>query len=114
MPGNIGWQGAIIILIVLLVVFGPKRLPEMGRSLGRGMREFKDSITGKDDDDDQPREIPRRRAHAHALPLPVMPPSSGSRAPSRGRTRSRQCLQLKAVAGRVIAGQAGMYRRQGD
>ena len=46
MPGNIGWQGAIIILIVLLVVFGPKRLPEMGRSLGRGMREFKDAVTG--------------------------------------------------------------------
>ena len=57
MPGNIGWQGAIIILIVLLVVFGPKRLPEMGRSLGRGMREFKDSITGKDDD--EPRELPQ-------------------------------------------------------
>ena len=56
MPGNIGWQGAIIILVVLLVIFGPKRLPEMGRSLGRGMREFKDSITGKDDE--QPREIP--------------------------------------------------------
>jgi TatA/E family protein of Tat protein translocase len=56
MPGNIGWQGAIIILVVLLVIFGPKRLPEMGRSLGRGMREFKDSITGKDDD--VPREIP--------------------------------------------------------
>ncbi len=51
MPGNIGWQGVIIILVVLLVIFGPKRLPEMGRSLGRGMREFKDSITGKDDDD---------------------------------------------------------------
>ena len=51
MPGNIGWQGAIIILVVLLVIFGPKRLPEMGRSLGRGMREFKDSITGKDDDE---------------------------------------------------------------
>jgi sec-independent protein translocase protein TatA len=56
MPGNIGWQGLIIILIVLLVIFGPKRLPEMGRSLGRGMREFKESITGKDDD--EPREIP--------------------------------------------------------
>jgi sec-independent protein translocase protein TatA len=39
------------------VVFGPKRLPEMGRSLGRGMREFKDSVTGKDDDD-EPRELP--------------------------------------------------------
>jgi sec-independent protein translocase protein TatA len=57
MPGNIGWQGLIIILVVLLVIFGPKRLPEMGRSLGKGMREFKDSVTGKDDDD-QPREIP--------------------------------------------------------
>ena len=57
MLGNIGWEGAIIILIVLLVVFGPKRLPEMGRSLGRGMREFKDSVTGKDDD--EPRELPQ-------------------------------------------------------
>ena len=51
MPGSIGWQGLVIILIVLLLVFGPKRLPEMGRSLGRGMREFKDSVTGKDDDE---------------------------------------------------------------
>ena len=46
MPGNIGWQGAIIILVVLLVIFGPKRLPEMGRSLGKGMREFKDGVSG--------------------------------------------------------------------
>jgi sec-independent protein translocase protein TatA len=58
MPGSIGWQGAVIIVIVLLVIFGPKRLPEMGRSIGRGMREFKDSVSGKDDDDEQPREIP--------------------------------------------------------
>ena len=72
MPGNIGWQGAIIILIVLLVVFGPKRLPEMGRSLGRGMREFKDSITGKDDDDDdEPRELPKA---ADDEPVPAPPP----------------------------------------
>jgi sec-independent protein translocase protein TatA len=56
MPGNIGWQGLVIILLVLLVIFGPKRLPEMGRSLGKGMREFKDSISGKDDD--EPRELP--------------------------------------------------------
>jgi sec-independent protein translocase protein TatA len=42
-----------IILLIVLVVFGPKRLPDLGRSLGSGMREFKDSITGnhKDDDD---------------------------------------------------------------
>jgi sec-independent protein translocase protein TatA len=55
MPGNIGWQGALIIILVLLLVFGPKRLPEMGRSLGRGLREFKDSVTGdRHDDDDEP------------------------------------------------------------
>jgi sec-independent protein translocase protein TatA len=71
MPGNIGWQGAIIILIVLLVVFGPKRLPEMGRSLGRGMREFKDSVTGKDDDDDdEPRELPPAVDEEPATPPP--------------------------------------------
>ena len=52
MPGNIGWPGLVVILLVLLLVFGPKRLPEMGRSLGRGMREFKDSITGNDQDDE--------------------------------------------------------------
>jgi sec-independent protein translocase protein TatA len=55
MPGSIGWQGLVVILIILLLVFGPKRLPEMGRSLGRGMREFKDSVTGRDDDDDRDR-----------------------------------------------------------
>ena len=59
-PGSIGWQGLVVILIILLLVFGPKRLPEMGRSLGRGMREFKDSVTGRrgDDDDDELDELP--------------------------------------------------------
>jgi sec-independent protein translocase protein TatA len=67
MPGSIGWQGAVVIVLVLLLVFGPKRLPEMGRSLGRGMREFKDSITG-DDTDDQPAEIAPPAASAPAPP----------------------------------------------
>jgi sec-independent protein translocase protein TatA len=44
----------IIILVIVLIVFGPKRLPDLGRSLGRGMREFKDSVTGKDKDDELP------------------------------------------------------------
>ena len=51
MPFGIGVTELIILLVVLLVFFGPKRLPEMGRSLGKGMREFKDSISGKDDDE---------------------------------------------------------------
>jgi TatA/E family protein of Tat protein translocase len=50
MPGWIGpWEIAIL-LIVALLVFGPKRLPEMGRSLGKGMRDFKKAISSDDDD----------------------------------------------------------------
>jgi sec-independent protein translocase protein TatA len=44
------WQIAIV-LVIALIVFGPKRLPELGRSLGSGMREFKDSITGKNNEE---------------------------------------------------------------
>jgi sec-independent protein translocase protein TatA len=51
---NIGPLEIIIVLIIVLVIFGPKRLPDLGRSLGKGMREFKDSVTGKDDDDKLP------------------------------------------------------------
>ena len=54
--GPIGIPELIIVLVILLVIFGPKRLPGLGRSLGSGMREFKDSVTGKSggDDDDRP------------------------------------------------------------
>ena len=53
------WELGLLLLVVLLV-FGPKRLPEMGRSLGKGMREFKDSISGKDEPADlpEPAELP--------------------------------------------------------
>jgi sec-independent protein translocase protein TatA len=58
MPFGIGIWEILILLLVLLLVFGPKRLPEMGRSLGRGMREFKDSISGKDHSSDEAAELP--------------------------------------------------------
>jgi sec-independent protein translocase protein TatA len=50
MPG-IGPLEIIIVLVVVLLIFGPKRLPGLGRSLGTGMREFKDSVTGKDEEE---------------------------------------------------------------
>ena len=63
MPFGIGIWEILILLLVVLLVFGPKRLPEMGRSLGKGMREFKDSISGNDVDDEPRRaELPPRRA----------------------------------------------------
>jgi len=63
-PFGIGWIEIVILFIVALLVFGPKRLPEMGRSLGKGMREFKDSISGKD----EPAELPPPREEA---PVPT-------------------------------------------
>ena len=54
MPLGIGPLELVIVLVIALVIFGPKRLPDLGKSLGKGMREFKDSITGKSDDDDEP------------------------------------------------------------
>ena len=55
MPFNIGLPELIIVLVIALIVLGPKKLPDFGRSLGSGMREFKDSLSGdsKRDDDDE-------------------------------------------------------------
>ena len=59
MPFNVGPMELIVVLIIALVVLGPKKLPEVGKSLGRGMREFKESISGMagNDDADEKRQI---------------------------------------------------------
>lgn len=54
----IGATELIIILVIVLLLFGARRVPELGRSLGTGMREFKDSVTGKGrDDEDEPARL---------------------------------------------------------
>jgi sec-independent protein translocase protein TatA len=61
---NIGPLELAIVLLIVLIIFGPKRLPGLGRQLGSGMREFKDSITGKTkDQDDAPEEPAVRQQH---------------------------------------------------
>jgi sec-independent protein translocase protein TatA len=50
---NIGPLELVIVLVIVLVIFGPKRLPGLGKSLGTGMREFKDSVTGKDKEEER-------------------------------------------------------------
>jgi sec-independent protein translocase protein TatA len=68
MPFNIGPLELIVVLIIALIVFGPKRLPELGRSLGRGIREFRGSISGdkEDEDDKELRELQESKAKAEA------------------------------------------------
>jgi sec-independent protein translocase protein TatA len=68
-PFGIGVWEILILLLVVLLVFGPKRLPEMGRSLGRGMREFKDSISGKDDDEPVHHRLAEERPPADEHPV---------------------------------------------
>jgi sec-independent protein translocase protein TatA len=49
MIGNIGPMELILVLAIALIVLGPKKLPEAGRAVGKGIREFKESVTGNDD-----------------------------------------------------------------
>jgi sec-independent protein translocase protein TatA len=79
MPGNIGLPEIAIVLVIALIVFGPKRLPELGRSLGRGIREFKGSIGGDNDDEDERQTLSASKASpapadpARVDPAPVEP-----------------------------------------
>jgi len=64
---NIGPLEIAIVLIIVLIIFGPKRLPELGQSMGRGIREFKGSLSGdkdKDDREDKRPEIETSQAEA--------------------------------------------------
>ena len=55
---SIGPLELVVVLVIALIVLGPKKLPEVGRSVGRGMREFRESISGGSDDDDVADEKP--------------------------------------------------------
>jgi sec-independent protein translocase protein TatA len=80
MPSFIGVPELLVLAVVLLLIFGPKRLPEIGKSMGKGMREFKDSITGKDDDrpEEPPAELP---ATTTPVEEPAPPPAAASPTP---------------------------------
>jgi sec-independent protein translocase protein TatA len=62
----------ILLLVIALLLFGGKRLPEMGKALGHGMREFKDAVTGNSSDDDVQPELPP--AEPTATPTTATPP----------------------------------------
>lgn len=69
---NIGPLEIAVVLLILLVIFGPKRVPELGRSMGKGLRSFKDAISrDSDDDDDRPETITSAKEDQPAEEKPV-------------------------------------------
>jgi sec-independent protein translocase protein TatA len=71
MPFSVGPMELILVLAIALIVLGPKRLPEAGRALGKGLREFKDSVSGIGQDDDEDEGEPsalKRDADSPAAP----------------------------------------------
>lgn len=80
------YADALIVLLIVLLFFGPKRLPALGRSLGDGLREFKDSIGGKSKDDERP-ELESAPATPAVQSEPVVHASVSSE-PQRSETSS--------------------------
>lgn len=54
---SIGWQELVIVLVIILILFGPKRLPQLGKMLGKTARSIREGVEGKLDDEDEP-EVP--------------------------------------------------------
>jgi sec-independent protein translocase protein TatA len=77
---TIGPMELIVVLAIALIVLGPKRLPDAGKSLGRGIREFKGAITGHGDEHDE--EVRVRDEPATMMPAPLAP---HGQAPARER-----------------------------
>jgi sec-independent protein translocase protein TatA len=78
---------AIVILIIVLLILGPKRLPGIGKGLGSGMREFKEGITGESKDDDKP-ALSEARSTPEAQPSPSEPAATTHGSGAAGSERS--------------------------
>jgi sec-independent protein translocase protein TatA len=84
---NIGPTELIILLVIVLVIFGPKRLPGLGKQLGAGMRDFKEAVTSRHDDDDDEDERPALTAaatDASDTPASVAVPTPAAKADRSG------------------------------
>jgi sec-independent protein translocase protein TatA len=80
---NVGPLEIAVVLVIVLIIFGPKRLPELGQSMGRGIREFKSSLSG-DKDNDSPEEKRRElQASQDAAPVAESQPSAAPAAESK-------------------------------
>jgi sec-independent protein translocase protein TatA len=105
---NVGPIEILIVLLILLVIFGPKRIPELGRSVGQGMRNFKQSVTGRDSGD-QPRRLDAEAAPPGAGPGTATREAEGS-APGREPEGASATPAARPVEESRAAGRAGESR----
>ena len=80
---NVGPLEIAVVLVIVLIIFGPKRLPELGQSMGRGIREFKNSLSGekdKDSPEEKRRELESSEQVQASRPQP--PPAATTEKPA--------------------------------
>jgi TatA/E family protein of Tat protein translocase len=96
MPFGIGIWELVILMVVLLLVFGAKRLPEMGRSIGHGMREFKDAVTNSNEPEKT--ELTPPPAAASTVPPPAPPAEPETAAPPPAQPSEPERVETERVS----------------
>jgi sec-independent protein translocase protein TatA len=95
---NVGPLEIAVVLIIVLIIFGPKRLPELGQSMGRGIREFKSSLSGDNKDKDSPEEKHRELEASQAAPSEAKAaPSEAKAAPGAAESEPAEPVEGEVV-----------------
>jgi sec-independent protein translocase protein TatA len=98
---NVGPIEIIVVILILIVIFGPKRIPELGRSVGQGMRNFKQSVSGRDRDE-EPRELERPGSTPSAgAPASVSTEPVHASTPDHGEDAAREPETARGVEPRA-------------
>jgi sec-independent protein translocase protein TatA len=102
---NIGPLEIAIVLIIVLIIFGPKRLPELGRSMGRGIREFRSSIGGdkdKDEAEEKRRELEASQSASSPTGTSTSEAAGSSPGPPAGTRPGESESSTESVEGEVV------------
>ena len=79
---NVGPLEIAVVLVIVLIIFGPKRLPELGKSVGHGIREFKNSISGESDPDSPEEKQRELQASQQVQASQPQPPEADAQTPA--------------------------------